>query len=612
MRRDLRTLGPRLAVLLAGIALACGLFHSVHGWPDLTTHLRDDAYYEFTWAYNLAHGNGPVVSDGTTTSGVQYLWSLMLSLFARLGDGSALPDIAVVLGVLCHILAAVSFWRAGRRTAGALCVALLWLGNPLLLRECQNGQETALACLCAVLLWHSRRSREVTFLLWALLSVLARSDLFFVVVLLSLVRHRATWWRGLTTPLLVLLCHLGLNRVLGGSFLQDSGLPMAWLRHANFAALSPTSSQWLQQAWWYGRPALLGGPYELATAWGVGVALFACVRRFFPRRLRLLPLFVVAIACLLGMSNLLVLWVCAALIAVLPVRRKRHVPLMLSALGLGLAFVIVLHWAIRWYPRDYYAALLVVFACAGLMHWRRFWQLLLVVGVLSAVVADRIPLEPLQGQKRMQIAGDFVAEIAPPEERIGCFNSGYITFAQRLHGPRIVNLDGVVDARSFAALQRGELGAWLDREHISLLLDAPVQFSNDPNLPHASGRFIAPDFMLARDCVELARFVVPGLSPLLGGDCMILYWRRSAGTAPQMFSSVRLLGRCGDCQVIAWPAKQGADLAAELADGTRLLVATAPVDTVCVIGLPVARFYSARLFVRGADLPLLQLPAERR
>ena len=145
MKQRWASAGPQLALLCALAAAVAGLIASNHGWPDLTTHMRDDAWYEFAWARNIVLGTGPTVSDGTTTSGVQYLWSLLLVPFAAVFGGQQLPDVAVLLGMLCHALAALSWWWAGRWSRSALCVALLWLGNPLLLRECQNGQETALA-----------------------------------------------------------------------------------------------------------------------------------------------------------------------------------------------------------------------------------------------------------------------------------------------------------------------------------------------------------------------------------------------------------------------------------------------------------------------------------
>ena len=125
--------------------------------PTAANRLRDDAFYEFAWAANVAAGHGPMVSDGTTTSGVQLLWSLLLVPFAACFGAAALPLLAAWFGVALHIATALLWWRSCRDRLFGACVALLWLGQPLLVRECQNGQETALACLFASLLWLWRR-----------------------------------------------------------------------------------------------------------------------------------------------------------------------------------------------------------------------------------------------------------------------------------------------------------------------------------------------------------------------------------------------------------------------------------------------------------------------
>ena len=69
---------PRwLLVCVVGAALGMALFGVCWRvplvWP-LDIHLRDDAYYYFVWAHNLAIGEGPCVTQGIHTSGVHVLW----------------------------------------------------------------------------------------------------------------------------------------------------------------------------------------------------------------------------------------------------------------------------------------------------------------------------------------------------------------------------------------------------------------------------------------------------------------------------------------------------------------------------------------------------------
>jgi hypothetical protein len=616
MSERLLRLGPPCALLAAAAAALLGLWHGVHGWPDLTTNVRDDAYYEFTWAWHLAHGDGPTVSAGTTTSGVQYLWALLLVPFAALGDGGALPDVAIALGVLCHVLGAASWIVAARGRPAGWCLALLWLGNPLLLRECQNGQETALACLCAALLWHLRAARERWFAPLALLAVLARSDLFAAVLLLSLVRHGRRWWRGLWAPLAVLALHLLVNRALGGGWMQDSALPMAWLFHANFAATAPSAVDWLRQQWWFMRPALLGGPFALVSAPLLGVATWLCLRPLLPPRIRLFPLQAVVAAALLGAHDLAVPAVAALLLAALPRRRGRPVPRALLAFAVGLAGIVALHWSVRWYPRDYYAAPLAAAGVAALQRVRRSWWLLALAAGAEAATADRAPLEALAGQATMALAAERLADVVAPPQPIGMFNSGILAFTHRHRrgeaGFDVVDLDGVVDARALAALQRQALGAFLVERNVRLVIDSPREFELDPRLPHASGRWFAPAFDPARDLVELGRFLVPGATRSdASTSSLSIHVYALEGPPPALPDAPPFAPWC-DGFAVVWNAAGGAVLDAEQRDGSRRELARAEIATRWVLGLRRAELGSGRLFERGREAPLVELPVPPR
>ena len=60
----------KLTLFVALAAALWGMWCWIELSPDMSTRLRDDAFYEFAWAANLAEGQGPMVSDGVMTSGV--------------------------------------------------------------------------------------------------------------------------------------------------------------------------------------------------------------------------------------------------------------------------------------------------------------------------------------------------------------------------------------------------------------------------------------------------------------------------------------------------------------------------------------------------------------
>jgi len=609
------------ALALAAVAAALGLWHGLRWSPDLIDRLRDDAYYEFAWAANLAAGRGPVVSDGVTTSGVQYLWSLTLVPLVWLFGAAALPSVAPWLGLVLHCAAAASWWRAARGGLAGRVAALLWLGHPLLVRESQNGQETALACLLLSLLWHARRERGAKPAMLSVLVVLARSDLWPCVVLLYLLRASATW-RALVVPGFALAIVLGLNRTLGGGWLQDSAAPMAWLWHSNFALGEPGFAATLRQVWWYLRPVLLGGPFALGAPAGSAALVYLLLRPAWHPQWRWWPLGLVGAAALAGVHDLTVACYAALAFACLPTAPGRTWPRALTALALGLLAVVALHWAVRWYPRDYYAAPLAVGAAAAWQRLgRRRWVLPVLAGLQLAHGRD-LPSEPLGGQVASLIAGQHLAQVVPATTRVGSFNAGILAFTADVLAAgtearrAFVNLDGVVDARSFAALQQAGLAAWLDAQGIEWLLDHPRQFASDPRQAHANGHWFGNGFVRERDLLEVVRYVAVG-ETLAGAeaDCR-LYWRRPRGagaaaapalTVPATLPAADLgLGPRGG-RLLAWPAAPGQRLAVELAAGQRRPLYACDAATTVVLWLGPELVGTGRLFVDDAELPLLVL-----
>ncbi len=604
------------AVFAATLAGVLGLATGVMGTPDASNRLRDDAFYEFAWAANVAAGLGPTVSDGVTTSGVQLLWSLFLVPCVWLFGAAALPIVAPWFGFVLHVITAGLWFRGCKDRLTGFCIAGCWLGHPLLVRESQNGQETALACLLASVLWLRRAASERAFLLCSCLAVLARSDLLAFVVALSVWRHRRCWWRAVLTPAIALTVHVLANALLGGGLWPDSAMPMAWLWHANQAVADPSWSGWWQQAWWFLRPTLLGGPWAMASAMGLGFGAFVLVRPWWPPALRAFPAAAVGCAYAWGARDLATPAWMAMFLALLPAARPRRVPRLPLALLAGLLGIVVLHWAVRWYPRDYYLAPLVVAALAVVAAYGRSRLLLVVLALAQVADRDRVRAEPLAGQVEMAMAGQFLANVLPTSERIGCFNSGLVTwYAAVMAAPTahrgVVNLDGVVNASSFAALRERRLDAWLDAEGIRFVLDNPVQFALDPRLPHAVGHWFGPDFDPANDLVEVARFDAPGLdNGRPGGDSMRLYWRRGRGALPIANLIARDLGRGpGGARFALWPARPGEQLQVEGDDGHRHTLLSVDVPTTVIVRLPGPGLAAANLFVAGRVEPVLRLPA---
>ncbi len=605
----------RLAVLLAAVAALVGLVDQLAVAPWLDDRLRDDAFYEFVWAANVAGGHGPTVSAGTTTSGVQLLWTCLLVPVAALAGAEALPFVAPWLGLLLHVAAAASWRRLLRPRWLGWSAALLWLGHPLLLRESQNGQETALAVFCALQLWRQRRAGVGRFGVWAVSAVFARSDLLALVVALAAPRG----WRHWLVAAAAAGSFAVANRALGGGWLPDSAAPMAWLWRENFALGAPGVAEWLQQYWWYLRPVLLGGPWQVVSPLGSALAAWWLLRPWLPRAWRWVPLAAVGAATLAGADDLLVPWLlavllvcwprCAGAVATSPWRRQRARWWLAVALGA----IVVVHWPVRWYPRDYYLAPVVLLAFVALRSARRAPVVVALFAILQVGSVWQFAGEPLGGQRAMELAGRHLGELVPAGLRVGSFNSGIVTYWQgpaAVGTPRdVVNLDGVVDARALAALQRRALLAFVDRQRLVAIVDNPRQFASDPRQPHACGPWFAPGFVADREFVPVGEFRGPGSEPL------VVFARRDPAHGGPTFAPpawpapVRVLGRDGRAAwVVGVEATAGQELSIGQPDGRRKSLLVAPYSGRFVVAVPPADRGTGELFVDAAATPALVLP----
>lgn len=563
-RRLVRGAAVVAALLAAGIVAALRLDF---GALAETTRFRDDAYYCFAWARSLAEGAGPCVSAGIQTSGVPFAWSLLLAAGGALLGTSAIPALAQALGLALHAATALGIAAALWRTPWlAAAAALLYAGNPFLLSEAQNGQETALACAALLALLAAVRRREAWFAVGAVLAVFARSDLLLVVIALALFRHGRSP-RALFAPAVAALGLAAVSLALTGSAQQDSAWPMPWLMHTHFLAGEPDLGAWLQRLWWYLRPCLLGGPFAVVSPVLGGALVYVVLRARVPFGLAPLPLIAVLAAWALGASEVAVPLLAAALL--LALRALEPTDDVLEPAFLGLAALVAAHHLVRFYPRDYYFApfgVAGVLAIASIGRDRPRLAALLIVAAAALGVREARQAPRWPWQREMALAGRMLREVLGSDVAVGCFNSGIVSW---LHPGPIVNLDGVVNREAFAALRRGALEEYLDARGVRFVLDTPVQFARRDAWVHASGAHFGADFDPSRDLREIARFDVPGVDGgRPGTDSFRLYWRVGRGAPPSALAALRDLGPApGGGRCVLWPGRDGVTLTAGARDG---------------------------------------------
>ena len=561
---------PWLVALVLALAAYVVVTQCVASWP-LDVHLWDDAFYYFEWARNLAAGNGPCVTPDVPTSGLHVLWGLLLAGVVLVGGSAVLPEASVFLGLALHLATASLIYRAAspQRRLG-LCAASVYAGSPFLAAQALTGPGTGLACFAMAVLCLTYRSNGAgtgsrspnRAFFWAgLFAVAARSDLIFFVAALALVEARRRFSRVILT-FGILGCYATWNLLLAGQWIQDSAAPIPWLMDDEFQNSGRAFSE---RFWLYAKPILLGVPFRLSST-------------------------------VMALAWLIVAWV----------GWRRREPGFAWLLVGGVALV-VFHNLWRYYPRDYYFAPLGV---VGGLAVVRCWQVAPRTGIVIVALGllwngrhawDVPVVRP--AQREMALAGSLLWTFVPSGEPVGCFNSGLVSW---LHDGAVVNLDGVVNAPAFEALQRGDLLDYLRRKRVHYLVDNPIQFARSG--VHSCGQHFGPDFDAAHDLEEIVRFqwLVDRRSPSdsrgrEGIGWFSLYRLRDQGEPPLAHARIEDLG--GD--VIQWVAKRGQ----RLHDGESTIY-TAPADLTYVLQVPRGDppVEPMRIYVDDAAEPILVLP----
>lgn len=465
--------------LLAGGLMALGLWARLAvAWQPLdvlvTKVLSDDAFYYFKIAEHMAQGLGPTFDGQNLTNGFHPLWALLLSgLSLAQGEGQVpIPwalSVAALLDAATGALIYLVARRALRGMGPALLAAAAYLLHPMAILEGVNGLETALATfafagLFAYYLLVLRPcptwAAYAGFGLLSACMVLARTDYIFLTLVLGL--ERLWQSRGKVFPhlalagavfLLGVAPWLAWSQAAVGSLVQTSGLAVPHVIRTYLFDLSGLTGV----LWW------LGPVLYLSSALAQGLVRYGGAQG-------------------LVLILLLLLWAAA--------RRSRagapdpppagsadlFLPLLASALHLGF------HAYGRWFLRGWYYAPWMV-GLAWAVGWvashaqlpslpSRRWVWGGLTAVFLAVAAGHGVQVWRQGlwpwQESMVQASLWAKENLPPEARLGAFNAGIPGY---FSGFAVVNLDGVVNGKAFAAVRERRVLAYLREAGITHLLD---------------------------------------------------------------------------------------------------------------------------------------------
>ena len=474
-------------------------------WSGLCdgTIVADDAYYYFTIAHNLAAGAGPTFDGLSPTNGFHPLYQFLLvpvfGLARAISQDPWLPvHGALSLCALCDLvtalLLAAILGRIGHPTGGVIA-AWLWSLSPPSLLLTLRGMEGALSAFSVALVllllvgsgspW-GRRGRAFRLGLSIGLAFLARTDngpLLGVSVLAFLVfdlaaRHRTMpSGRAIATTALSAGAGTGLvaspwlvwNLASFGSLVQVSGLAKMHNR-AIFGALPEL----------HGSEALAGWIARLGVPL-LQVGQFVAGEDQAQPRVTFVVLWLMLMAIVFAAPLLRRAWAAS--------RSSPARPLLAFAVAF-IAFHLALYGFVMGTYVVWYATIPVLLAtlvAGGLggervselnsRGGRRAWSC--VLAALSVAAYINFFAHVSHGPRHREIeTGEvfrYIRAHFPSVRVIGGFNvgaPGY--FATTRWNLRVVNLDCLVNNALYAAWQRDEVLAYLERHVDLILMDAPA------------------------------------------------------------------------------------------------------------------------------------------
>ncbi|HEX5316846.1 MAG TPA: glycosyltransferase family 39 protein [Candidatus Kapabacteria bacterium] len=468
-----------LWIVLAGLAfrVAAWFYFRAHTLALVTDRLPDDALYYFTIARNLASGYGMSFDGIHPTNGMHPLWLLLITpifalhltqwgfVHATLLLQSFLDVIIVWLigGTVYDLLSGAK--ESNRKTAAG-AAALIYALSCLVVIRSMNGLETTVAALLFVL-WlrvYIRAAKGLRWTGWTILGIvtglllLARTDSFIALIPITLYLITTHWkveWRRMLWALFIVCVVISpwliWNMIHFGTIMQSSGeaMPMlAWRKYyatygpfiLNYWHLLPDALRNVLKPFWY-------------AAFG-------------------LPL----------------LTICYAIIA----RKKTLLPgeRAIYLLVFGGILLLIVHSLFRGFIRDWYVEELIplfligfgvsIGANAGHSETRTSgrWTLAAVIIVLQLFFYRK---PQYVSQAAVLQLGVPVVENLSAQSKVASFNSGYYAYFESQQG-NVVDIDGVVNSDALAALKSGHLGAYLDRDSVSYILDFEGDFGGYLNL----------------------------------------------------------------------------------------------------------------------------------
>lgn len=490
--------GVTILVLLGGLLLRLCII--LQPLPFLATHgpLIDDSFIYFTLARNIASGEGIVFEGETPTSGYQPLWLFICALSFFLFPSPEMAIRVILFGeaVAAAVVAGLFFLFFRRRRlvfAGLLCCSI-WSLNPFVTRQVLNGLETSLQLLFLIALLYvleyvtDEKAPGWSCLMWSFLAVLplCRVDMIFFWpgIFLFLLRKKYPL-RKLVKNCLAASLPLGLwctcLFVSFGSIVPESGkavrlLSLLYGTKFSFFTDSLIAPKAIPLSYYVSNLM-----YSLAT--GDRYILSVLYPLFTPLKIEGdLPQSFVLFPGFLTLS-FLVLFVFALrfyhFTSMTGIIREKVVFLPAAIMSLAAySFWIFGQWFYHRYYFFLFPAIVVMFSVllSFLLHlpraeWKRntLKLMLLFLIIVSFAHHSRAYLRPSPNPVHYYQVSQEIRRQIPSNLRIGCFQSGMISFF--LSEYQVICLDGVVNGSARIALEEARIDEYIELRGIQVIVD---------------------------------------------------------------------------------------------------------------------------------------------
>ncbi len=437
----------------------------------------DDAFYGYSIANNIIHGNGMSLDGKNPTNGLTPMWTLMISPPFILNDSDLPIKASLIIASILDTISVVLIYSLSSvfLKRYRIVPSLIYAVNLFVVAQSLNGLESALQTtiiLLALNFYFKKDIRShINFVLFGVISgiaILTRTDLIFLLgafLLDSAIRkERGILFSAKLLGFVILIVSPWFiwSYVNLGTIQQSSALTV-YVHYHGFLEKAPYGLE--------DYPKIISNNF---------VKTFGAIVHHFG--------FISSTGIIVkALSSILV--VATLLFMVSKFSRFRIIDIYIFSL---LIFYPVYLWGIH---IRYFTPIIPLLLIAMTVlfseltiFWKRGVQIVLALMIIVIVINGFLQMDegyfPWTKISRINLA--WIENYTSPDDVIGSFNSGIISYYSNRS---IVNLDGVHNHDAIKAILERDVGGYMKRKNISYWIDGSY-INGDTFENHLSGKSV--------------------------------------------------------------------------------------------------------------------------